>query len=866
MKFKSKNFYALIVFIFSGVLFVNTIPNEYNLDDELVTINHRTTSKGLKNIDEIFTGFYYEDDMGYKYDYRPITHLSFALEHQLFGQNPHVSHAVNVVLYAFLCLLIFYLSNKIYPDKSPSFGFFVAMFFAVMPIHTEVVASIKNRDEILSLLFGLSAFYLFFFRDRSKVLIFILAIILFQLSIFSKPSTTLLLFLIPFYFLFLKQSQQLVYFLFYLLFNACVFSYFFLVSLKFQIVFPLVLILLTLFLFFIKNFKSKIMKYITPKVVQLLFISLAYFSTLFSLFYGGGLFFLIGIYLCLITLVVSYQSGKYLLVVSLLSFPVFMITSFYYNIPYFVFIYSFLFVLLNDKITNKSLILSSLFFLIVAIPIFYKFLGTVVFMFLPIIALFFKSKFKYLILLLTIINLVLNVEFIFTILANFSLVVFVVMSYFKREDFIFFKWDNYKLVFMFFFIALSFTNLYFDVESYDNLPSGDSFTKTIEKVNDLEQKNFVDVDRPLLYVENPLIENWTIEHRLKASIISVSFYLKKMMFPFPLLFYYGYDQIDILANNNFTFFSSVALLFFLLLLFMYSFFKKQFLISYAIIFLILSLIPYSNLFTPIAGIVGERLAFTASFGFSLLITLVLFLIINRLKYKVIFLSGLGFLFISLIGVDLYRNSLWKNKISLMKHDIKHLEKSANANALLAYAIMESAELENNLSKGGNEAKFYFENANSLYPSYFNWHYDLGRINFDLNELNQAVLNFNNAIALYPEYMDSYYYLYDSYIALGDIHNALEIAYNIHDLDPNNIDVLFVLSNLEYEIGNYIDVISINQKIIDIDNNIPEAYLNIAYAYCSLGDKKRCLEYVNYGKTLSPQHKDILVLNDLLSNL
>ncbi len=67
------------IFLFSFVIYANTIPNDYNLDDELVTQNHRLTSKGISAIPEIFTSPYYEDKAGYKYEYRPIVLISFAI-------------------------------------------------------------------------------------------------------------------------------------------------------------------------------------------------------------------------------------------------------------------------------------------------------------------------------------------------------------------------------------------------------------------------------------------------------------------------------------------------------------------------------------------------------------------------------------------------------------------------------------------------------------------------------------------------------------------------------------------------------------------------------------------------------------------
>src|SRR5688572_1852830 len=83
----STRWLALIIFGFSFLLYFNSVFNGYNLDDELVTQNHRLTSKGISAIPEIFRSPYYEDKEGFKYEYRPIVLVTFAIEHSLFGDN-----------------------------------------------------------------------------------------------------------------------------------------------------------------------------------------------------------------------------------------------------------------------------------------------------------------------------------------------------------------------------------------------------------------------------------------------------------------------------------------------------------------------------------------------------------------------------------------------------------------------------------------------------------------------------------------------------------------------------------------------------------------------------------------------------------
>jgi hypothetical protein len=151
---KSEEFYKkpkvvyILLFILSFFLFGNTINHQYNFDDELVTNNHRLTSKGFSAIGDIFKSYYHEDNMGYKYEYRPITTASFAIEHGVFGESPTVSHFINVLLYAFSVLLVYYVVLGI-SGNNVSFSAVSALTFLSFPLHTEAVASIKNRDEIL---------------------------------------------------------------------------------------------------------------------------------------------------------------------------------------------------------------------------------------------------------------------------------------------------------------------------------------------------------------------------------------------------------------------------------------------------------------------------------------------------------------------------------------------------------------------------------------------------------------------------------------------------------------------------------------------------------------------------------------------
>ncbi|HXH19734.1 MAG TPA: glycosyltransferase family 39 protein, partial [Chitinophagales bacterium] len=201
--FLQKRWAHLTVFLFSFLIYANTIPNDYNLDDELVTsispaMQHPLVSKGIRAIPDIFTKPYYSDEQGYAYEYRPVVLTTFALEHSLLGNNPHVSHAVNALLYALLCVLLLSTLSLLLNNYHPLVAILTCLLFAAHPIHTEVVASIKNRDEILALMGGTGALLFFLhYAEKKKVLFILAAMLCFAAGMLSKQSIISFVVIIP---------------------------------------------------------------------------------------------------------------------------------------------------------------------------------------------------------------------------------------------------------------------------------------------------------------------------------------------------------------------------------------------------------------------------------------------------------------------------------------------------------------------------------------------------------------------------------------------------------------------------------------------------------------------------------------------
>ena len=181
--------WQLGLFVIAMLVYGNTLFNSYNFDDELVTTDqNELVQQGIDALPEIFTTHYFTWN-NYKADYRPLVKASFALEYQLFGFNPFVSHLINIMLFGFIVVLILKFLKRIFPDVKIAILSAVVLLFVVHPVNTEVVASLKNRDELFSLLFVLLSFLsaLNFVEGNNKAIGTM--ILFFLLSLFSKMSS-----------------------------------------------------------------------------------------------------------------------------------------------------------------------------------------------------------------------------------------------------------------------------------------------------------------------------------------------------------------------------------------------------------------------------------------------------------------------------------------------------------------------------------------------------------------------------------------------------------------------------------------------------------------------------------------------------
>ncbi len=190
--------WVLLLSVLGFLLYANTIGHEYVLDDLYVIQVNEFVQQGIEGIPEILTRPHWYAGM----HYRPIPAISFALEHEIFQSNANIAHGINAVLYAVSCalLLVFFLGIKI--------GLFPALLatllFTVHPVHTEVVANVKGRDELLAFLFLLGTLISLMGHTKQQSAAsvvsprrILIALLFFSLSLLCKESAVSFLAVVP---------------------------------------------------------------------------------------------------------------------------------------------------------------------------------------------------------------------------------------------------------------------------------------------------------------------------------------------------------------------------------------------------------------------------------------------------------------------------------------------------------------------------------------------------------------------------------------------------------------------------------------------------------------------------------------------
>ena len=885
--------YCLIIFVVPFLLYISSAQYDYNLDDNLVTQNQPLTSQGISAIPEIFKSNYYSDNMGYSYEYRPMVLTSFAIEHQFFGDNPHVSHFINVLLYAFLCFLLYRCLRRFFKNTNYLFSFIIALVFALYPMHTEVVCSIKNRDELLSMIFGLFAFRfaMLFAAGKSYKDLFFVALF-FILALLSKKSVLIFGTVIP-VFLLLYSGEIYITLITGAIFCICgaVINpgvviqnggvYFLAVAFFFGLYLLLGLRDADKRRIFLKPFydlKNVIIAE-TDEEVPLFaqtnkpdgagFWMLSVLNLLLF-----GLFFYYNIMLLALPAAIAialfiYSQSRSLQMFNLLAHAVIIAFISYWFIgkPTYLVSLSIMGLLYYYNVHGMRKAIFAAAFLIL-ISYFYKphtMVQGILLMTLFILQTRYQARWvticcaigvgvmsftkKYFdfspgegfTLLSTI---VVIVRFgIFTLLLTFTLL--------PRKA----KLQYAPVIILLFSLLLL---LRMDGVSPRDPVSGKLPANTVAKIE--PRKDF----RPLTFSEAPVNLLSPMRTRLGTSSVVALKYLGKTIVPWPLSFYYGYKCIE--PADIFSLWAILGITAYaLLMLFAFFILRKSQGLFAGILLYVVGIIGVADFFYPLPGMMADRFLFIPSLGFAIALVAGLTLLfkinwadLNLRPTTLPFAPK--YLFIAVLitygGLTFARTADWKDKLTLFRHDINNVEESCQAHNLLATNIViYSFGIQNPDSQRilRNEALVHFKKAISIYPGYMNTAYDAGRTYELLNQPDSALVYYKIAHNLVDTF--AYVNINIGNILMGKRLFAEAVPYfaEANKYDPGNRVPYSQMGLALYSLARYRESLDITEKFIMQFPNIPDGYMNAGRIYEAMNLKDSAL--ICYNRVLIMSNGD-----------
>jgi len=119
-------------------------------------------------------------------NWHPLTTLSFMLDYQLFRLNAAAYHWNNVLLHLLASILLLGALNRI--TRAFWKSFFVALLFALHPLHVESVAWISERKDVLSALFCFLTIYVYSrYTEKPSIAKYAAVILVYAAGLMTKP-------------------------------------------------------------------------------------------------------------------------------------------------------------------------------------------------------------------------------------------------------------------------------------------------------------------------------------------------------------------------------------------------------------------------------------------------------------------------------------------------------------------------------------------------------------------------------------------------------------------------------------------------------------------------------------------------------
>jgi len=377
-----------------------------------------------------------------------------------------------------------------------------------------------------------------------------------------------------------------------------------------------------------------------------------------------------------------------------------------------------------------------------------------------------------------------------------------------------------------------------------------------------------DVSHNIVFTKN-LLNNGLNAAPDYISQLSTTFfimlrYIFLLIFPHPLTCDYNYAQIKIhtlgdpIVLLSFMFYIAIGIYAVLN-------FKKKSLISFGILFYLITISPVSNIFFLNGSTMAERFLYIPSLGFCIILSYLLikltkteavkskfkslsqFIFINKLLFMLVFVI------IGLYGLKTFsRNVYWKDNLTIYGEDIKISSNSATANKIYGTELIEAVKKtknQQNLIDTFNIAKRYLLKSIEIYPNMSQSLFKLGIIYYIENNFDSAYFYQKKANKIKNNDIDENVNYGKTLNKLMKYDEAIEVSTRVIKANPQHEGAYFNLALSYTNKGDYENGIKNLLKVIELNPKRGDVYYYLGQIYKGKGDAIKSKEYLDKAAAL-----------------
>lgn len=286
--------------------------------------------------------------------------------------------------------------------------------------------------------------------------------------------------------------------------------------------------------------------------------------------------------------------------------------------------------------------------------------------------------------------------------------------------------------------------------------------------------------------------------------------------------------------------------------------------------LVLPFLPASNLFFPVGFVIAERILYTPSMGFCMLVAQGLNLINRKRCFQKLVWTSVAILLLAHTTKTVLRNKDWESEYTIFMAGLRVNQRNAKLFNNVGHALESQERFE--------EALTYFHKAVSVQPDDIGAHINVGRTHYNLKMFKEAEEAYVKAKNLLPRPRPGEHYQariapnhLNVFVSLANVisrnvtrlaeadalyRQAISMRADYTQAYINRGDVLIKMNRTR-------EAQEVYEKALQFDSSNPDIYYNLGVVFLELGKATQALAYLDKALQFDPDHQQALMNSAIL---